>query len=646
MSLKKNSLNLNNKSLKIPPCGVDITLRAHQENIITSILHKRRCAIFVAGTGSGKTISAIVAGVCLLTNRQIKGVVIVTPVGVHQQFVAEVNRLVPPKHRSVFLLYTHHKFFHEKTDFSLLSDKLLVIDEVHILTTTITINKKKDDIGSGKLAFQAIEASRHAANVLLMTATPIKNSPIEMFNLICMVKQQPYRLVYKEFSTYRKKLEKLTREYLRTGNSYLLRNQPIINSYINEISPYFEFAKCSREGYPKCNEKIVRLTMGSKYLVLYNKVENDEIKSEFDKVLHRDNITNSGVPLQLLFDPAKATCFYSKLRIAVNGMTEFVVSKKVKEALHLIYNCYKYHRKVLLYSAFLNGGLSLIARILDEKNIPYLQITGSVSAVDRKKIVDIFNNDIITILLISAAGSEGLDLKCVRDVILLEPHFHDVRIEQVIGRAVRYRSHETLPPEERNVTIHRMLLCKPSNESETWEEIDKHNIHQVTTILKKYQYEYLYNNNTVLLDMNIIYKPLVQNTINSMDISQKQKKNIILRTHNTNSNMLKVFIPSKYMIIRMFQSYVDSYIMKTPPTDVSVDDILHRLAQNKKKFIKWHLNKIRGRHSSSRQSSHHKFNNHSNRQFIDPTRYTYASKSRRKQTNHLTRNSSKKQFWK
>lgn len=117
-----------------------------------------------------------------------------------------------------------------------------------------------------------------------------------------------------------------------------------------------------------------------------------------------------------------------------------------------------------------------------------------------------------------------------------------------------------------------------------------------------------------------------------MDISKKQQKNIILRTHNTNTNnnIIKVFIPSEYMIIRMFQSYDDSFIMKTPPKDVSVDDILHRLAQNKKKFIKWHLNKIKGRlSSSSRESSHQTFKNHLNRHSREPNHY--LSKSRRKQ---------------
>ena len=79
------------------------------------------------------------------------------------------------------------------------------------------------------------------------------------------------------------------------------------------------------------------------------------------------------------------------------------------------------------------------------------------------------------ILLISEAGSEGIDLKEVRDVVILEPHFHEAITQQVIGRAVRFKSHAELPVEERNVTIHRLLLSKPSTSGRRWEEIDTRN---------------------------------------------------------------------------------------------------------------------------------------------------------------------------
>ena len=63
-------------------------------------------------------------------------------------------------------------------------------------------------------------------------------------------------------------------------------------------------------------------------------------------------------------------------------------------------------------------------------------------------------------MLITSAGAEGLDLKNTRSVIILEPFWHTSRIQQVIGRAVRYKSHETLPESERYVDVYNLLLEK------------------------------------------------------------------------------------------------------------------------------------------------------------------------------------------
>jgi superfamily II DNA/RNA helicase len=96
----------------------------------------------------------------------------------------------------------------------------------------------------------------------------------------------------------------------------------------------------------------------------------------------------------------------------------------------------------------------MVQKELDKVNIPWTEITGSTSLAHRKIAVQNFNSGKITILFISAAGAEGLDLKNTRRVIILEPHWNDERIKQVIGRAARFKSHANLPPQEQNVTVY------------------------------------------------------------------------------------------------------------------------------------------------------------------------------------------------
>jgi hypothetical protein len=69
-----------------------------------------------------------------------------------------------------------------------------------------------------------------------------------------------------------------------------------------------------------------------------------------------------------------------------------------------------------------------------------------------------FYGEVINTLMISASGAEGIDLRNVRYVHILEPYWHPVRIEQVVGRARRICSHQDLPPELRTVEVFLYLM--------------------------------------------------------------------------------------------------------------------------------------------------------------------------------------------
>ena len=69
-----------------------------------------------------------------------------------------------------------------------------------------------------------------------------------------------------------------------------------------------------------------------------------------------------------------------------------------------------------------------------------------------------FYGEVINTLMISASGAEGIDLRNVRYVHILEPYWHPVRIEQVVGRARRICSHQDLRPELRTVEVFMYLM--------------------------------------------------------------------------------------------------------------------------------------------------------------------------------------------
>ena len=67
-----------------------------------------------------------------------------------------------------------------------------------------------------------------------------------------------------------------------------------------------------------------------------------------------------------------------------------------------------------------------------------------------------FMGEIIKVLMITASGAEGINLRNVRWVHITEPYWQPVRIEQVIGRARRICSHNDLKDEKLR-TVNVML---------------------------------------------------------------------------------------------------------------------------------------------------------------------------------------------
>ena len=66
--------------------------------------------------------------------------------------------------------------------------------------------------------------------------------------------------------------------------------------------------------------------------------------------------------------------------------------------------------------------------------------------------------EVIKVLMITASGAEGINLKNTRYVHIMEPYWHPVRIEQTIGRARRICSHQDLPEPLRTVDVFLYLM--------------------------------------------------------------------------------------------------------------------------------------------------------------------------------------------
>ena len=133
----------------------------------------------------------------------------------------------------------------------------------------------------------------------------------------------------------------------------------------------------------------------------------------------------------------------------------------------------------------------------------------------------------VKVVLISKAGSEGIDFKYIRQVHILEPWYNMNRIEQIIGRAVRNFSHSLLPFEKRNVEIFMYGTILDKNIEEAADlyvyrvaEYKALQIGKITRILKETAVDCLINHDQTNFTQEIMSASLNQPIIQELSTGE------------------------------------------------------------------------------------------------------------------------------
>lgn len=85
-------------------------------------------------------------------------------------------------------------------------------------------------------------------------------------------------------------------------------------------------------------------------------------------------------------------------------------------------------------------------------------IPDSIGNVLKQKYRNNNMGEVIKVFMITSSGSEGINLRNTRYVHLMDPYWHPVRSEQVIGRARRICSHKDLPQPLQTVEVFVYLM--------------------------------------------------------------------------------------------------------------------------------------------------------------------------------------------
>jgi len=271
-----------------------------------------------------------------------------------------------------------------------------------------------------------------------------------------------------------------------------------------------------------------------------------------------------------------------KLILEQNGFAEFKLVKRSGKWDIDIKEEDQDKPKFVLYTGTEDAEQKEIIRNIYNSN--WSQVSSTIRTKLEKINANNFMGEIIKVFMITSSGAEGINLENTRFVHIVEPYWHPVRMEQVIGRARRICSHKNLPKELRNVQVFLYLSKMTAG------QLDK-NIEIKTKDEGKTTDEYLYEVSNTKERINKQILKAVKET--AMDCSLYKDDLVCYNLGNVESNdfltvpileqdtMQNVVKPKGKLKGVKMQIYGKSYlavkIMSNEPDEIEEGEILENI---------------------------------------------------------------------
>lgn len=369
----------------------------------------------------------------------------------------------------VYKIYSYNKFVDllKKSKLSL-KNTVLIIDEVHNMVSSTGIyyetlnNYIKKQVSNFKL--------------VIMTATPIFDKPIEIaltMNLLIRGDKLPTGRNFVE--------EFIDVTYTNEGPQYRVKNLKKLKKSVKGYISYFRGAP--PHVFPQAYIKPQRVKMSDIQLKRYIRIA----PKDSDTRVMTDYI-NGGVNNSFLIGTRMISNFvfpngklgkegYKSMKKSdyeLDRMTElspkFVkIFKQINKTKGSIfcYSSFKEYAGIKTFAAFLeHRGFKDYEEHGPGKN-RFAIWSGDQETDTKDEIKAVFNNknntdgSQIKVILGSPSIKEGVSLYRVKQVHVMEPYWNMSRLNQVIGRAIRFCSHKDLPLEDQIVNVYIYISYHP-----------------------------------------------------------------------------------------------------------------------------------------------------------------------------------------
>ena len=289
---------------------------------------------------------------------------------------------------------------------------LVVVDEAHHLKNCTTLNWK-------------LVNALNKRFILMLTATPVQNSLVELFNLLTLLKPG---LLQTEAA--------FKKEYVDSKNGRVPKNPEKLRSLMREVMVRNTRALVDVK-LPKRFATTITVTPASGEEKLYQDL-SEYLRSSEDKLdrLSRTNLLmRAGSSPGALADSLKQLTLRLPDEELKSLARRAAQVKQVEKAKALVDMLIISRQKTLVFTTH-KATSTYLAKTLQAANIPFAEFTGGMSLKQKDEAIAAFRDN-VSVLLASETGGEGRNIQFANAIVNYDLPWNPMKIEQRIGRIHR-----------------------------------------------------------------------------------------------------------------------------------------------------------------------------------------------------------------
>jgi hypothetical protein len=437
---------------------IQIDLSPHQVRFMNHFIYNQvPGAIMFHGVGTGKTLTAVATANFYLMVFPFNKVYIASPPALLDNFASSLVQFGLDVRDNRYIFTTHDKLIRMNPKDA--KNSLVIIDEAHNFRTKLTVTEGGKDepsiVSSGARVHKILNNwTEPAHKILLLTGTAFVNELYDIENLITMI---DHRTVPHEKDDFYK----------------MIIDTNVRNDYFRyKVSHYFN--PTENEFFPTYTDQLVPILPTEESAKKHQKMKS-ELSEKF------------------------GTSFYLADRLASNKFTMKGMNPKIRRVIEIVVDQDEQKRKdnpsipideiiydkSIVYSGFINDGVNQLKNAFEALGIKCAVITGQQNTgekIDARVTYNSYSNKSIDpkkrnaelprILIISKAGAEGVDTVWTTNLFLLDGCWNEATNEQIIARAIRFKSHWFPGQKSRpNVNVYRMLYIKQGEGEKSEKEL-------------------------------------------------------------------------------------------------------------------------------------------------------------------------------